>query len=101
METELARELVEGEIVGVDGIERVVVPMVAVGYRDDMILIPGPSAMNGAEMRQHLEEERAYNEWIQVHPDRFPDNDDEWSEAEGESDSGVDIELGDIHDVEE
>ena len=24
-----------------------------------------------------------------------------WSEAEGESDSGVDIELGDIHDVEE
>ena len=57
--------------------------------------------MNGAEMRQHLEEERAYNEWIQVDPDRFPDNDDEWSEVEGESDSGVDIELGDIHDVEE
>ena len=41
-EVELVRELRENQIVYVDGVARVVVPMVAIGYPDDRVYVPGP-----------------------------------------------------------
>ena len=39
---EFVGELREGQVVTVDGVASVVVPMVAVGYPDDRIYVPGP-----------------------------------------------------------
>ena len=86
-------EMAAGDVVEVAGVERVLVPMFAVGYPDDMVLVPGPVVMDEAARLQHIEEERLYDEWLQDHPGRFPDDQDE-GDSETGSDSGVGMDLG-------
>ena len=58
-------DLQKGEVVVVDGVARVAVPMV-VGdrYSDDMVIVPGPTPMNDEEQSLHELEEREFEMWV-------------------------------------
>ena len=55
----------QGDVVNVDGVLRVLVPMNVSGrYVDDVILVPGPVEMSREEQALHELEEREYEDWL-------------------------------------
>ena len=55
----------QGDVVNVDGLPRVLVPMNVSGrYADDVILVPGPAEMPRDEQDLHEQEEREFVGWL-------------------------------------
>ena len=81
-------ELRAGEVVIVDGIARVVVPMVALGYPDDRALVPGPVWVN--EIDRDRQPEVVDDVFAE---DKFAENSVSDDDQENGGDSGLGHEV--------